>query len=227
MALYIGICLLCGLYLLCVYRLPHDTPLDSLGVPRMLIALLFLGLGFYLVPSAFKVNEEGKRQRPRGAVFSWLDSFLLTEDHLNFIGDLDEALKLAEKTPGKRIFLDFTGKTCTNCKLNEKDVFPRPEIKERMDKYVLVALYTDIVPAYLYPPKERSKLTLSRQNEDAKKNLEFQREHFGTEQLPLYAVVEPDGKGGWRKVAVYDEGKINDVAAFEAFLSDGLTAVAR
>ncbi len=227
MALYIAICLLCGLYLLCVYRLPHDTPIENLGVSRMLIALLFLGLGFYLVPAAFAVNAEGKRQRPRGAIFSWLDSFLLTEDKLNFMGDLDEALALAEMTPGKRIFLDFTGKTCTNCKLNEKNVFPLQQIKELMDQYILVAQYTDVVPDYLYPPKERSKLTNSRQKADARKNLEFQREKFGTEQLPLYAVVEPDGNGGWRKVAVYDEGKINDVPAFEAFLRDSLRAMAK
>src|SRR5262249_22540898 len=35
LALWIGLCLLCGLYLLGLYRLPHDSPVEHLSVPRM------------------------------------------------------------------------------------------------------------------------------------------------------------------------------------------------
>src|SRR5262245_18485148 len=58
MALYVAICFLCALYLLSVYRLPHDTPLEYLGVLRMLFALTFVGLGFYLLPSLFQANDK-------------------------------------------------------------------------------------------------------------------------------------------------------------------------
>src|SRR5262249_28429314 len=81
-------------------------------------------------------------------------------------------------------------------------------------KYVLVSQYTDLVPDDLYPDKVRATFhgSTTRQEEDAKQNLEFQRETFGTEQLPLYVIVEPDGKGGFRVVDKYTEGKINNVS---------------
>ena len=227
LALYVGISVLCGLYLLCVYRLPHDTPLENLGVPRLLFGLAFLGLAAYLLPATWK-NDKGQSQRPKGVVFAWIDSFLLPEDEadLPWTGDLNDALKTAAKSPGKRIFIDFTGKTCTNCKINEKEVFPKREVRELMQQYLLVQLFTDRVPDRLYPGKERQKLSgTNRPIEDAEKNLAFQRKRFNTAQLPLYAIGEPDGKGGFREVDRYSEGKINNVDEFVDFLRRNLGAV--
>jgi thiol:disulfide interchange protein len=227
LSLYVGICLLCGLYLLCVFRLPHDTPVEHIGVPRVLIALSFLGLGFYLMPAMWKVNDKGLTQRPRGVVFAWLDSFLLPEPvkDLPWIGDLQEGLKSAAKSH-KRVFIDFTGKTCTNCKFNEREVFSKPEVRELLLKYVLVAQYTDLVPDDLYPDKVRATFrgSTTRQEADAKKNLQFEKDRFNDERLPLYVIVEPDGKGDFREVARYDEGKINNVSAFADFLRRNLAA---
>jgi Thioredoxin-like len=205
--------------------LPHDTPVEHIGVPRLLFALTFLGLGFYLMPAMWKANAKGLTQRPKGVIFAWLDSWLLPEHvkDLPWIGDLEEGLKVAEKSK-KRVFIDFTGKTCTNCKINEREVFTKPEVRELLLKYVLVAQYTDLVPDDLYPDKVRATFggSTTRQKEDAKKNLEFQRDTFGTEQLPLYVIVEPDDKGGFRVVDRYDEGKINNVSAFADFLRRNL-----
>jgi thiol:disulfide interchange protein len=230
LGLYVALSLLCGFYLLGLFRLPHDTPVEHLGVPRMLLATFFIGLALYLTPAVWKVDAKGKTQRPHGVVFAWLDSFLLPEDEadLPWIGDLDQALETAAKTPGKRIFIDFTGKTCTNCKINEKEVFPKPEVRELLERYVLVQLYTDLVPNRLYPSKVRKTLKgTSTQEADAKRNLKFQRDNFDTEQLPLYVIVEPTGKGSWRKVAVYKEGKINDVEEFVEFLSTNVGSAAK
>jgi thiol:disulfide interchange protein DsbD len=222
MGLYVAISLLCGLYLLGVYRLPHDTPSENLGVMRVMWALAFLGLGFYLFPAAIKTyNPEGERQRPSGAVFAWIDSFLLPDDQtdLPWVGDLDDGLKKAAGA-GKLVFVDFTGKTCTNCKINEETVFTRKEIKELLQRYVLVQLYTDVVPDRLYSAKEQAELGsgTARQREDAARNLAFQRKEFGTEQLPLYVILRPTPDGGFKEVARYDEGKINNVNAFTKFL---------
>lgn len=228
LGLYIGICVLTALYLLGTYRLPHDTPLDNLGVIRMLMALFFIGLAFYLLPAIWKSNDKGMTQRPKGAVFAWLDSFLLPEHvkDLPWVGDVEEGLKVAAKSPGKRLFIDFTGKTCTNCKINEREVFTQSEVREQLLQYVLVAQYTDLVPDDLYPDKVRAtfKGSTKKQAEDAKKNLEFQKKEFDTEQLPLYAIVEPDGNGGFKKVAIYAEGKINNLDAFMSFLRDNIGA---
>ncbi len=230
LALYVALSLLCGLYLLCLYRLPHDTPLENLGVVRMLFAALFLGLAVYLTPAMWKINDKGLTQRPGGVVFAWLDSFLLPDpvEDLPWKGDLHKALAEARKT-GKRVFVDFTGETCTNCKFNERNVFPRREVRELLEQYVLVALYTDKVPDKFYSSKERREFGggIARQTDDAKANLQLQRDRFGTEQLPLYVVVEPQGENDFREVARYEEGKINDVSEFVEFLSDNLPAGAR
>jgi len=59
-------------------------------------------------------------------------------------GDLKRAIEVA-RGADKLVFVDFTGKTCTNCKLNEDSVFSKPEFKELLKKYHLVQLYTDTV----------------------------------------------------------------------------------
>ncbi len=226
LGLYIALSLLCGLYLLNLYRLPHDTPADHLPVPQLIVSFLFLGLGLYLTPALFKNASTGQSQRPSGAVFAWLDSFLLpdTKSELPWDGDLSKGLAAA-RAKGQLVFVDFTGVVCTNCRLNEETVFIKESVRDLLHQYTLVQLYTDKVPNNLYPPAERAKLGAgtTQQRADAAKNLALQRKYFDTEQLPLYAILAPKAVGEFDVVAVYDEGKINDEAAFINFLSQPLS----
>jgi thiol:disulfide interchange protein DsbD len=204
----------CGLYLLNVFRLPHDEDRPHIGAPRMLFALLFLCLGVYLIPGTLK------GQRPTGVVFAWVDAFLLPEPgsevELPWRSDLPAALDYARQNK-TLVFADFTGVTCTNCKDNEKNVFPL--VKDSLKKYTLVQMYTDWVPEQFYhSPPDREE----RQAEAKEANLRFQREAFGTEQLPLYVIFEPLANGKARVVGVYREGKINDVAQFTDFVKKPL-----
>src|SRR5207249_2331135 len=146
-----------GLYLLQVFRLPHDSPAEHLSVPRLMFSLIFLGLGFYLLPALFKYNADGEKQRPNGAIYAWVDSFLLPEKRegkLPWSGNLKKALDDARQEK-KLVFIDFTGVTCVNCKINEEGVFSLKEIQDHLEKYKLVQLYTDTVPDELYPAKVR------------------------------------------------------------------------
>jgi thiol:disulfide interchange protein len=228
LGLYIALSLLCGLYLLGFYRLPHDTPTESLSVPRMLFSFVFLGLALYLTPALFKYGEKGKSQRPAGTVFAWLDSFLLPDEEesdLPWGGNLAEGLKKARQER-KLVFVDFTGKTCTNCRLNEQNVFTQATVKDLLKQYTLVQLYTDIVPRRLYPTSERVRLGsgTGQQRLDAQANLALQRDKFDTEQLPLYAILEPLPDGGFHVEGIYDEGKISNETAFLQFLERPLAA---
>ena len=216
---WVALSIACGLYLLNVFRLPHDEEKPTVGVTRLMFALGFLGIGVYLAPAIFK-NSDGQNQRPNGVVYAWVDSFLLPEatkgaKELPWSADLPAAIDKARMMAGKDgryIFIDFTGETCTNCKLNEKNVFPMPEVDELLRRYTLVGLYTDGVPIDFFrsPPFDR--------DAEAKVNGRFQSDAFGTSQLPLYAILEPLADGTIRVVDVYDEGKINDVPRFIAFL---------
>jgi len=207
LGIYVIIALLCGLYLLSLYRLPHDdAPAEHIGVPRLLFGMAFLTVGLYIMPGLFKTGS-GEQQRPSGPLFAWVDSFLLpdTDEDPNWIGNLNKGLAEAEKNR-RLVFIDFTGQTCTNCKLNEKNVFSKRDVKELFTKYVLVQLYTDAVPPHYLPTTT------------ADENRKLQREVFKDIQLPLYAIVRPLSDGKFEVVGKYDEGLINDVEAFKDFL---------
>jgi thiol:disulfide interchange protein DsbD len=191
-------------------------------VGRLLLGTAFVSLGLYLMPALFKTGGNGCNQRPRGALYAWVDAFLLpeaTDDDLpfsiNLKGTIDQARLELERT-GKRqfVFVDFTGVTCTNCKYNERAVFSRPDVREQLNEFRLVQLYTDTVPAHFYP----FAVDDDRRDDEAKLvNLTFQRQHFGTEQLPLYVVLEVTNNKV-RVNSIYDEGKINDPIGFIRFL---------
>jgi thiol:disulfide interchange protein DsbD len=240
LGLYVALSLLCGAYLLGLYRLPHDTPAEHLGVPRLMFSLAFIGLAFYLAPALLK-TPDGQGQRPGGAVFAWLESFLLPETgevkgDLPWSGNLkkvlDEAREEYQRTGKPQfVFVDFTGETCTNCKINERTVFIKPEIRGLFQKYHLVQLYTDKVPNRFYSPDVRARFgnDVSRQSADAKANLWFEKAAFNDEQLPLYVILKPELNGKIEVVGKYDEGKINNDSAFAQFLKtplDGGAAMA-
>jgi thiol:disulfide interchange protein DsbD len=198
-------------------------------VPRFLFGIVFITIGLHLTPALFKHGPEGERNRPSGLIYAWVDSFLLpepSEGHggLTWTADLRQAVEKA-RAEKKLVFVDFTGVTCVNCKLNERTVFGKPEFRELFEPYKRVQLYTDTVPEEFYPQSQRSRLTLAQRDADALANLAFQKAVFGTEQLPLYAILRPlpaggDGPPKVQIVGVYAEGKINDEAAFAAFLSE-------
>jgi thiol:disulfide interchange protein len=108
LGIYVTLCLACGLYLLGLYRLPHDhEAAESIGVPRLVIAMIFVSLGLYLLPGMFK-GEKNAAQKPRGVVYDWVQAFLLPDDASEWQTDLAAAIARAEREK-KPLFIDFTG----------------------------------------------------------------------------------------------------------------------
>jgi len=138
-----------------------------------------------------------------------------TIDGLVWSADLASALADAAKTKSL-VFIDFTGVTCINCKINEKEVFSKDEVKTEFKKFIRVQLYTDEVPAKFFKMAADD----TRREEDAETNRKFQKDVFKTEQLPLYAIVKPVGDGKFEAVGIYGEGKINHVDKFIEFLKN-------
>jgi thiol:disulfide interchange protein DsbD len=110
------------------------------------------------------------------------------------LNDYDGALKTA-RTSGKLVFVDFTGYTCTNCRWMEANIFNRPDVGAELGQFVLARLYTDGDGA-IYEKQQA-----------------FQEQTFGTVALPLYAIVDADGK-----VRSTFTGLTRDPAEFIAFL---------
>jgi thiol:disulfide interchange protein DsbD len=186
---WIALSLLCGLYLLGVFRLPHDSPVESLSVGRMILASIFLGLAVYMTPALWRVT-------PQGILGEGLVAFLPQDTRpptssggdgghpgeLTWTRDYEAAWAQANRE-GKLLFVDFTGVNCTNCRYNEKVIFTLPRVREEMAKYVRVQLYTDNVPD--------PKLSFAESQRQGKRNLDLENGTFGDITLPLYAVIQP------------------------------------
>jgi thiol:disulfide interchange protein DsbD len=223
---WIALSVACGLYLLGLFRLPHDTPLENVGVPRMVLATLFLGLALYMTPALW-------RKTPQGVVGRWLVAFLPMDTsepteaaggtaasnggRLTWHMDYEEAWEQAV-AENKPIFIDFTGVYCTNCRENEKGVFPRPEVRQQLEKFVRVQLYNDTVP--------KPGLSAAEAKQLADRNRELQRNTVGDVATPLYLLLRPDPRvaieDGKLKGVVLGKasGKIFDVAGFVKLLED-------
>jgi thiol:disulfide interchange protein DsbD len=113
------------------------------------------------------------------------------------LNDYERAVNEA-RTSGKLVFVDFTGYTCTNCRWMEANIFSRPDVSAELNRFVLARLYTDGAgPVY-----ERQQA--------------FQEKSFGTVALPLYAIVDGEGK-----IRATFSGLTRDPVEFIRFLQRG------
>ncbi|MSQ95323.1 MAG: hypothetical protein EXR98_12300 [Gemmataceae bacterium] len=99
-------------------------------------------------------------------------------------------------------------------------MFSKPNVAKLFEPYIVVQLYTDTVPKEFYAPEVQAGFTkdLSRLAADAKQvNVTFQRKVFGTEELPLYVVLEPELDGTIRTLGAF-QGRIFDEQKFIDFL---------
>ncbi len=177
LAIWIALFGVLAIYLLGKFQLPHDSKPERIGAFRLMSAVVSLAISFFLLTGLF------------GAKLGELESFLppdLENSSARFFGgksaeelkwidnDLEKALAQA-KTENKRVFIDFTGYTCTNCRWMEANVFPKKEVEALMSKFVLARLYTD----------DGSENNVRQQ--------EYQEKNFQTVALPFYAVIKAEG----------------------------------
>lgn len=226
LSFWVVLLIVAGLYLLGLFKLPHDhdTGEHHIGPFRLMTAISAISMGIYVMPGLYSKGVE--KNRPGGTLFAWVDAFLLPEPsfggtektgELIWSGDLKRSLDDA-RARGGYVFVDFTGVTCSNCRLNEQNVFTLPDYRDLLKKYTLVQLYTDDVPASFYDGQVSS----DRQKADGAANGQFERDAFGGEQLPLYVIIKPEPGGRNVVINVYDEGKINDLPRFKEFLQKPL-----
>jgi thiol:disulfide interchange protein len=164
-------------YLLGVYKFRNDSPIKKLSALRIGFAVVAFGLGIYLISGVLgkKLGELESFLPPKNAESKFNILGNKNEESTWITNDLDEGLRQA-KLQNKKIFVDFTGYTCTNCRWMEANMFPLPNVKAEMDKFILVRLYTDDG------------------SESNEKYQRFEQETFGTVALPYYAIFDADGK---------------------------------
>ena len=113
-------------------------------------------------------------------------------------GNLENFNWAVTHNDAKKIFIDFTGVTCTNCRWMETNVFAKKSVEEIMSNFVLVSLYTDSGDNYL-------------------EKRDYQINRFKTAALPYYVILDKNDL-----VIGEFPGMTRDVEEFKRFLQEGL-----
>jgi thiol:disulfide interchange protein DsbD len=198
--LFIAIWMLMGLglfiYLMGWLKFPHDDARQKIKWPRKIFALLVLAFVIYLTPGLTNTryaNLSLVSGFPPPACYSLYSHPVNCDEPLK---DYDEALKLA-KEKNKPLMIDFTGWACVNCRKMEENVWPKPKVKEMMDKFMLVSLYVDdrtalpVEKQFLYKTKDGAEKKIITVGD---KWATFQTENFNASSQPWYVLLSPDGK---------------------------------
>ncbi|WP_297338060.1 cytochrome c biogenesis protein CcdA [Algoriphagus sp.] len=229
-----------GLYLLGKIRLPHDSKLEYIGVPRLLLALFTFMFVVYMIPGLWGAPLKylsgylppmSTQQFKIGAVSSGAasGSYVLDEpvkyaDILEIphgikgYFDYEQGLRAAKKAD-KPLLIDFTGHGCVNCRKMEENVWVDPEVLRRLkEDFVMVALYIDErleLPEQEWYTSEydgKVKKTMGKQNAD------FQITRFQNNAQPYYVILDHQEELV-AKPRAYD----TDIQAFVEYL-DGAKA---
>lgn len=186
---FLAIWIICGIlivvYLLGAFKMKLDSDVTSMGALRLTWAVLFGAITIYLIPGMFgqSLGEVDAFLPPKGylnadvstATLSSIGGETKSGENIVWLNNYEEAVALAKKE-NKSIFIDFTGWTCTNCRLMEANVFPLPKVQQHLKNMITVKLYTD------------------RRSEPDISNQKMQLDRFGSIDIPLYVILTPDEK---------------------------------
>lgn len=246
LVLWIVIFGLMGIYLLGKLKFSHDSPVDSITIPRLFLSIIVLAFTVYMVPglwgaplksiSAFLPPLQtqdfdlytpsitgGNRtfntstQNNNDAPHKYADIFKAPLG-LNAFFDYNEALAYAKKNH-KPIMIDFTGHACVNCRKMEASVWTDKNVYSLINNdFVLLQLYVDD-KTDLQPNEQ----TVNPQGKKIKtignKWSDFQASRFKANSQPFYVLLDDEGQ-----LLVAPQGADYNADNYKAFLQSGLSA---
>ena len=241
-AIWIAIFGALSLYLFGKIRLPHDDATDRISVGRLLLGLVSLSFTVYLIPglwgaplsiisgfpppqyyseSPYGVGHKGNttttvtssEELPQGA-------HLFQPYDIVTFNDYQQGLEYAKQV-GKPVLLDFTGKSCVNCRKMEDNVWGKPEVLNILkNKVVLISLLVDDKNEL---PENEVKPSKIREGKMIKtigqKWSEFQALRYHSNSQPLYVLMGHDEQN-----LVPPVGYTPDVEKFSSWLQSGISA---
>ena len=242
LVLWIIIFALMGLYLLGKLKFAHDSPLNFISVPRLLMGIVVLSFSLYMVPglwgaplkavSAFlppqhtqdfdlytaSLSAGTAAPAASSGTHKYADKFHAPLN-LDAFFDYDEGMAYAKKV-GKPVMIDFTGHACVNCRKMETTVWPDKEVLRLISQeYVLIQLYVDDKSELA----EADKVTTPEGkvlNTIGKKWSDLQTRKFLANSQPFYVLLDPNTGAQ----LVKPQGANYDVDNYIRFLNSGLKA---
>ncbi|MBS1543931.1 MAG: thioredoxin family protein [Bacteroidetes bacterium] len=211
-AMWIVIFSMMGFYFLGKILLPHDSPVERITVPRLLLATATFSFVLYLIPGMWGaplkalagylpplythdfdlVSLTRKSSVNETCEDPEYADFLHLPHGLQGYFDYKQAIACARQM-NKPLFIDFTGHGCTNCREMEAVVWSDPQVLARLQNdYVVVALYvddkTELPEAQWYTSKYDGKVkkTIGKQNADLQIN------NLQNNAQPFYVLVGKD-----------------------------------
>jgi thiol:disulfide interchange protein len=212
LALWIVIFAVLGLYLLGKIRLPNDSIMERVGVPRLIFAILTFSFVLYLVPGMWGAPLKALAgylppmsshdfdlvalQSAGNSGESNICEVPKYTDKLHYPHGLEGYFDYAQaiacaKEQNKPLFIDFTGHGCVNCREMEARVWSDPRILKRLkEDFVMVALYVDDrtkLPESDWYTSEydgKVKKTIGRQNAD------YQIRVYNNNAQPFYVILD-------------------------------------
>ncbi len=237
LAIWIAVFGALALYLFGKIKLPHDSPMEHMPVSRLLLGITVAAFTIYMIPglwgapvkliSGFPPSSnyaESPMGVGRESTAATTSPAVLPEgmhqgpQGIPAFDDYYTALEYSKKV-NKPLLLDFTGKTCVNCRKMEDNVWSDAEIKEMLtNQYILVSLYVDLrkdLPANeVYTSKETGKTIKN----VGQKWADFQLTRFQIQGQPYYVLMSPD------EVQLGQPRAFDlDVEEYKNWLKDGLT----
>ncbi len=217
LSLWIAIFGLLGLYLIGMFKFPHDD-VDGkpMPVPAIMLGLVSLAFTIYMIPGLW--GAPCKAVSAFAPPMNTQDFNLApTTVHAAYT-DYEEGMRAAAAT-GKPVLIDFTGFGCVNCRKMEASVWSDKRVADKLMKdYILISLYVDDKTPLKEPIKvkrtdgtERTLRTIG----DKWSHLEESK--FGYLAQPFYVPLDNMGKplnGSYS----YKE----DIPAYLDFLDKGL-----
>ncbi len=213
-ACWIALSLLLSYYLLGKFRLPHDSPVDAVSVPRLIVALLPFIFAIYLLPGLFGAplkalsgylppmhthnfdlpgiireysseSESTLCDEPK-----YQNKFRLPHGLKGYF-DYDQALACAREK-NMPLFVDFTGHGCVNCREVEANIWSDPQVLRYLrNDFVIASLYVDdftrLPENEVYLSKETG-FTIETVGE---KNFDLEQTLFEVNSQPYYALIDP------------------------------------
>ena len=198
--IWVVISLLLFLYLIGVFKFPHESKSVNRSKFNIVLSLFFLSFAIYLSPALLPDGSNKAKLLSGFTPPSFYSVYPKTSDcPLGFqcFKDFESGLEFA-KANNKPILLDFTGWACVNCRRIEENVWTEPEIFNLInDNYVLISLYVDDRKEL----KEDEKITLKYKSGKTKeittigeKSATFQALNFKSASQPFYVLLDTDLK---------------------------------
>lgn len=209
-----------GFYLIGKILLPHDSPLEKISVPRLILSIIVFSFVAYLIPGMFgaplkalagylpplsthdfnlksllnSTPADGSIDSEKLCEKPKYADFLHFEHGIQGYFDYKQALECA-RSLNKPLFIDFTGHGCVNCREMEARVWSDSEVLKRLkNDFVMLALYVDDKTELARSDWYISDYDNKEKRTIGKQNADFQIRKFNNNAQPYYVILDQNEK---------------------------------